>query len=205
MQIQKDDIRKQVLAKARQEFLKKGFKNASMRSIAAMSGVGLSNIYNYFRNKDEIFREVLSGLLVALEQLTNGHNDPENIDLYVLDTEAYIQSQIHLFFNLVSKYKEDLNLLFFYSSGSSLENFREEYLDRHTEIGMEYIKKTREKYPFVNTIISPFFIHTMSSWWMSMMAELVSHDLSDSQLEQFMTEYIAFGTAGWKKIMNIKG
>jgi AcrR family transcriptional regulator len=205
MQIQKDDIRKNVLAKARQEFLEKGFKDASMRSIAARSGVGLSNIYNYFRNKDEIFREVLSGLLAAIEKLTNGHNSPESIDLYVLDTEAYIQSQIHLFFNLVSKYKADFNLLLFNSSGSSLENFREQYIDQHTDIGMEYIKKIKEKYPFVNIDISPFFIHTMSSWWMSIMAELVSHDLSDSQLEQFMSEYMAFGTAGWKKIMNIEG
>ncbi len=205
MQTQKSDIRKTILRAARIDFMEKGFKDSSMRSISVRSGVGLSNIYNYFGSKDEIFREVLGGLLAAVDHLVKEHNSPESIDLYVLDSEKYIQSQILLFINLISKHKDDFNLLLFRSAGSSLENFREQYIDMHTGIGMEYINKTKEKYPFINTNISPFFIHTMSSWWMGIMSELVSHDLTDSELEQFIREYIAFGTAGWKRIMNIKG
>ncbi|MFA6871618.1 MAG: TetR/AcrR family transcriptional regulator [Bacteroidaceae bacterium] len=38
-----------------------------MRNIAKNTGVGLSNIYNYFKNKNEILEEVLKPLLQALE------------------------------------------------------------------------------------------------------------------------------------------
>ena len=55
MQIQKDNIRKKILEVARSEFIAKGFKDTSMRTIAKKGEVNLSNIYNYFSNKDEIF------------------------------------------------------------------------------------------------------------------------------------------------------
>ncbi len=205
MQIRKEDIRKNILRAARTEFQTKGFKDASMRTIASCSSVGLSNIYNYFRNKDEIFCEVLSELIVAIDYLTQEHNTAESIDLYVLNSDEYVQGQIRIFFDIVSKYKEEFELLLFKSTGSSLECFLGKYIDHHTKTGIEYIRRAHEKYSFVNTNISPFFIRTMSSWWMSIIGELVWHNLSDDELEQFIAEYVAFGTAGWKKIMNIKG
>ena len=52
MQKLKNDIRKQVIIQAKKKFIAKGFKDASMRTIAKNAEVGLSNIYNYFKNKD---------------------------------------------------------------------------------------------------------------------------------------------------------
>jgi AcrR family transcriptional regulator len=149
MQIQKEDIRKTILLTARNEFLDKGFKDASVRSIAKKSGVGLSNIYNYFRNKDEIFREVLSVLLTALDAITEEHNSPENISYYVFDSEEYMSRQINMFAELIDNHKEDFRPLFFKASGSSLENYREEYTAIHATIGKEYIRLVKEKYPSV--------------------------------------------------------
>lgn len=56
MQKLKKDIRKQVIIQVKNEFTAKGFKDASMHIIAKNAKVGLSNIYNYFKNKDEIFQ-----------------------------------------------------------------------------------------------------------------------------------------------------
>ena len=44
---------------ARQQFERKGYSKTSMRDIAELAGVGVGNIYNYFTNKDELFREVV--------------------------------------------------------------------------------------------------------------------------------------------------
>ena len=43
-----------------------------MRTIARLSGVTLSNIYNYFRDKDTLFRAVLQPLLAAFERACAG-------------------------------------------------------------------------------------------------------------------------------------
>ena len=74
---QKGDIHRRILQAARGEFLQKGFKDTSMRTISRLSGVTLSNIYNYFRDKDEIFRAVLTPLLNAFEQLFAEHNSDD--------------------------------------------------------------------------------------------------------------------------------
>ena len=44
---------------ARQQFERNGYSKTSMREIAVLAGVGVGNIYNYFTNKDELFREVV--------------------------------------------------------------------------------------------------------------------------------------------------
>lgn len=203
MQTQKYDIRKTILDVAQIEFLNKGFKDASMRNIAKKAEVGLSNIYNYFKNKDEIFREVLSGLLSAIDKVMEEHNSPENIDINIFKSDDYMRRQINLFVELIFSHKDDLILLFFKASGSSLENYRDEYTDKHTVIGKKYIGMMKEKYPSINANISDFFIHTMSSWWISIIAELIMHDLSHHELEKFISEYMEYSTAGWKKIMQV--
>ncbi len=203
MQMQKDEIRKRILLIAHSEFKNKCFKDASMRIIAKKSGVGLSNIYNYFTNKDEIFCELLSGFLKAIELVMLEHNSPKYVNVSIFGSEEYLHDQIDLFTALIADYKEELYLLFFKSAGSSLENFREEYTEKYTKTGIEYITMMKEKYPEINSNVSVFFIHAMSSWWMTIISELVMHDLTNPELEGFIREYVEFGTAGWGKMMKI--
>ena len=125
MQIQKDSIRKKILEVARSEFIAKGFKDTSMRTIAKKSEVNLSNIYNYFSNKDEIFCEIVADLLLVLDNMIKKHNNNNDIELYVNDTEKYVREQIKMFIQLVDEFKEEFRLLFFKSAGSKLEDYRE--------------------------------------------------------------------------------
>ncbi len=203
MQTQKDNIRKNILEVARKQFLENGFKDTSMRKIAKEAGVVLSNIYNYYKNKDEIFCEVLSSVLRAMDMVMDEHNSSEYISIDIFTSDEYMRNQIDMFVGLIDEYKEDFNLLLFKSAGSSLENFRNEIIDKHTQTGIEYIALMKQKYPEINGDVSEFFIHTMSSWWMSIIAELVMHDLSHEALENFIREYMEFGTAGWKKVMQV--
>jgi AcrR family transcriptional regulator len=203
MQVQKTDIRRIIIEVAKAEFIEKGYKNASMRTIAKNTGVGLSNIYNYFKSKDEILEEVLKPLLMTFDILLDEHNSTEYISLDIFISKEYQQKQIKVFVDLIFKYREELKLLLFMVHGSSLENFTEEYTNRHTKIGLEYLRKMKGKYPQINTNISDFFIHTISSWWISIIGEIVSHDLKENEIQRFITEYMEFGTAGWKKIMRV--
>jgi AcrR family transcriptional regulator len=203
LQIKKETIKNHILQAAREEFINKGFKDASMRTIAGNAGVGLSNIYNYFKNKDEILNEVLSPLIMALDKILREHNDPEYISTDIFISKSYQLENINRFVNLITHYKEELSLLLFKSNGSRFENFRDTFADRHTLTGMQYLRRMKAKYPKINTDISSFFIHTVSSWWLSIIGEIVAHDLSAKEIERFVSEYMAFGTAGWKKLMGV--
>ncbi len=204
MQIKKDTIYQSVLVIARQEFLEKGYKDTKMRSIAQKAGVGLGNIYNYFSNKDELFRQVLQPVLDALKKITKEHNSSANLNIGIFESQDYIKEQTKLFATLVLGYKEELRILLFKSHESSLESFREHYIEEYTETGLEYLRLMKERHPHINIEISDFFVHTMSSWWIGILGEFVMHDLDKEELERFISEYIEFCTAGWKKIMRVK-
>jgi AcrR family transcriptional regulator len=201
MQIKKDDIYDSVLNIARKEFLEKGYKDTNMRTIAQKAGVGLSNIYNYFTSKDNIFQKVLTPAIAALEKTMDEHHSEANLSISIFESREYLKRQTQLFVELILKYRDELRLLLFKSHGSSLEDFKEKYIDQQTKTGLKYLRLMKERYPHINIDISDFFIHTMSSWWISILGELVMHDLTRKELERFISEYIEYGTAGWKKIM----
>lgn len=203
MQTQKTDIRKIILEVSKGEFLEHGFKDASMRTIAGKSGVGLSNIYNYFKNKDEILQAVLQPLINYLNEIQTEHNNAEHVSRDIFYSDEYQRNNIQVFVDMVEQFRNELNLLLFHVHGSELENYKEELIDNHTRLGLEYLQKMKEKYPNTNSNISEFFIHNSSSMWFNILGEIVMHDLTHDEIEQFISEYIQFSTAGWKKLMQV--
>ena len=75
MQTKKDYTREEIVMTAKREFLKNGFAKASMREIAKRSGIGLSNIYNYFKSKDEIFRCIVAPLILKMKEMLLEHHN----------------------------------------------------------------------------------------------------------------------------------
>lgn len=69
MQTTKEYTHKLLLETARRAFFKKGFKAVSMREISKLSGIGLSNIYNYYPCKDDLLADVLHPLLEAMNSI----------------------------------------------------------------------------------------------------------------------------------------
>lgn len=59
-QILKDECRKAIIDAAKDEFLQKGYNDASMRSIAQKANMTVGNLYRYFESKEEINRVIVS-------------------------------------------------------------------------------------------------------------------------------------------------
>ena len=84
------------------------------------------------------------------------HNNNNDIELYVNDTEKYVREQIKMFIQLVDEFKEEFRLLFFKSAGSKLEDYREKCIEVHTKTGKEFIELVKQKYPSINGNVSKF-------------------------------------------------
>ena len=92
MQIKKDYTREQIVEVAKQVFMTKGYTKTSMRDIAAGVGIGVSNIYNYFKSKDELFRHIVAPLLKELEPMMYEHhnvNDQDQSADYALNDQLH--------------------------------------------------------------------------------------------------------------------
>lgn len=74
-------------------FLKEGFQKATMTEINKRAKTGYGTAYVYFKNKDELFAELMENIVVKMHGVANLPFEPET------NEEAYIQikSQVRLF------------------------------------------------------------------------------------------------------------
>lgn len=73
----KDEARQAIIEAAKKEFLEKGYKGASMRSIAKKSNMTVGNLYRYYKNKEDINLSIVAPTFkeidAALKSLTKNN------------------------------------------------------------------------------------------------------------------------------------
>jgi len=199
MRLLKDDKYDSILEAARKEFIRKGFKDASMRDIAKNAGVGLSNIYNYFRNKDEIYLAIVKPVKDELFTFISRQHTEEYIDFHRSTTFGHQEAVIESYIDLIDRYHEELRLLLYRSDGSSVSGFRDAFTDHITQVSYNYMALEKKHFPNTKDV-SRFFIHALASWMVSVLGEIVTHDLSKEKIREFFLEYFRFEFAGWREL-----
>lgn len=202
MRVLRDDKYRSILRAARKEFIEKGFKDASMLTIAKDANVGLSNIYNYFRNKNEIFLEIVSPAREDLFAFVKEKHTEKYIDFNFMSTLAYQEETVDVYIQLLMKYKEEIRLLLFQSQGSSMENFRETLTEYLTEVSNNHKTIVKKYYPQVHEV-SSIFTHTLCAFMVSIVGEIVTHDMEKQKIREFFREYFRFQIAGWRELTEI--
>lgn len=182
MQILKENIRDRILKVARQQFEQKGYSKTSMREIADWVGIGVGNIYNYFTNKDDLFREVVRPVLYALEAMLQEYHGIRGEDIMMMRSEQYLKSCIDEYVSLIDKHSALMRILLFHAQGSSLECFRENYTDRSTELVKIWFASMQQKHPEINTAVSDFIIHLYTVWMFTMFEELLIHSVPRQEM-----------------------
>ena len=202
MQTLKTDIKQRILQVAHREFIKNGVQRTCIRNVARKAGVTVGNLYHYFDSKDTLFCAVLQPLLTALDRYILSHNDEEFLSLDVFDLRQQQINHIMAMLTLVKQFRPELRLLLFNAEGTSLEGYKNKIIDHQMKAGMEYLRLMKERYPHINTDISPFLTHLTCSTWMTLFCELVEHeDYSEEKIKLALEQYVTFGMAGWKELM----
>lgn len=203
MQIQKSDIRKELVKAAEELFLQKGFQKTSMREIADATQVGLGNIYNYFQGKDELFCTILRPVTSAFEQMLDSHHGHCGTDIMEMCTETYLRHSVNEYISFIRRHRDLMTLLLFRTRGSSLENFREDFTDRSTQLVKGWLADMRHRHPALAMEVSDFFIHLHSVWMFTLFEEIIMHNVADGEINGIVAEYIRFEIIGWRDIMKI--
>ena len=133
MQIKKEEIRDEILIVAEKEFLKRGFKNSSMRTIATKSHTTLGNLYNYFENKEAILDEIIgetpeqifSVLKEHEEALATTHLSKEEMEDNFNDL---VETYMPKFFPLDILLSNSLLILLDGCEGTKYESYRQTFL-----------------------------------------------------------------------------
>ena len=192
-------VTENLLKSATEEFLEKGFMNASLRNISDKCGVSTNSIYTRFKDKEGLFsaivKETADGLMeIYLDSIQKATYSP---DLNQANHEGEEGTDFVL--DYIYQHFTDFKLIFCCSTGSQYEYF----LDRLGEIEESYYQELVEKYGKAGYTVDRFFIHVFCRAGWQTMYELVAHDRSYEEAQSFMNSTKLFNVAGWKAVMGI--
>ena len=100
-----EDRRQQIIDAAKSLFSDKGFSATGLREIAEMAQVSTGNIYNYFKNKEEIFHAMLDPEMIM-------KNYPDFTALVNKDFPANFNEIIAMMKTVIDENIEDYRLFF---------------------------------------------------------------------------------------------
>ena len=201
MQTLKTDTRKRILNVSKKLFLKNGFRGTTTRDIASGAGVNLSNLYHYFASKDELFCQLLKPATDKLETMLKVRHSIIGEDIFSMQEERYVDQALEEHIDTIRRYRNLLKMLLFKSHGSSLENYKEYYVDKATHMVLDWLKAMRQEHPEIKIEVSDFFIHLKSVWMFTLLEEILMHDLAEEEVRSVISDYIQFEVKGWKKII----
>ncbi len=108
MQVQKDHIRNNILESALEEFSSKGFRNATMSSVANCCKISKSNLYRYFTSKEDICHELLK--LPSLE-IRNTMRVLTGTKLLVYSNDEIALKMTEALFPVMLKFRKEILII----------------------------------------------------------------------------------------------
>jgi len=191
-QIKKVAIENKILKSAKTIFLKYGFLKASLREIAKRANISLSNLYNYYPDKNALFVAVLQPELADLEKLCHygrTHRSEEG----PFDPLEKKQEQFLFALNYIYKHRRELNLLLNHSTGSSLEKYPEYLAQEYEQNWDRYFEFLPEKFPN-NKFRKPssFFLKNMAHFHLTTISKFLSNDYTLDEMIKSTEEIATF-------------
>lgn len=126
--MKKDFMKQKIIDTAKEVFMRFGFRKTSVEMISKKLGITKSSLYYYFRNKEEIFKEIIEQearkMIDKIDKALEGIEDP------VLKMKKYFLIRMELFLDIAKKFR----------------SFSTEYLKEHN-----FIEKIRKRYDIYET------------------------------------------------------
>lgn len=160
----KDEIAKEVIVlNAQKLFRQYGLKKTTMDDIAEACGKAKSTLYHYFKNKEQIFDEVIQIELISLRSIVKEKVDAEKtvtekISTYFLSFHKEIIDKANLYSGVRNELKNEKKSAEMFRKTM---NFETGYITRIIEDGYEsgeFTEIKKEDIPwFAETVLAAFF------------------------------------------------
>ena len=201
-----EGVSEKILACAKEEFLEKGFSDASLRTIAAKAGTTTGSIYSRFKDKEGLFcalvepaaDEVIHAFLKTQEDF---HAEEPEKQPKVMN--EYVSSGMMEMLDYIYDNFEVFQLLLDASYGTKFQDFVERLVDIETEYTykfMETIHFQREG----QEVVTEEFIHIMTRALFESMFEVVRHKMEKEKAKRYMQMLEQYHYGGWNAIFHFE-
>lgn len=188
---------------AKTEFLKKGFKSASLRNIVKTAGVTTGAFYGYYSSKEALFEALvgtqyetmMSCYCKAQEDfaMLPPEEQPENMG--DISGQCMHEMLLYAYENL-----EEFKLILCCSEGTRFAGMIDEMVEIESKGTHDY-QAVLEKLGRSSPAIDPRLEHILITGMFNAFFELIIHEMPLDEAEKYLEELREFYTAGWMKIM----
>jgi AcrR family transcriptional regulator len=185
-----EGVYEKVLESARLEFLEKGFKDASLRTIAQNAGTSTGSIYTRFTDKNGLFEALVGPVVDGLKEWFR--------------TEQEIFAQLPADQNLVDyiyDHFDEFKLLLSCAEGTAFADFIHDMVEIDVAYTVKYIESTGND-ALVSGRATPEFLHILSSAFYSGVFEVVAHDMTKAAAYNHVSRLRRFFRGGWATILS---
>lgn len=127
VQVLKDELKHKILLEAQHLFLQRGYDRTSLQMIADKVNISKSNLYHYFKNKEELFYELTDGAAEGLKKLILRFRD-KRFDLHTGQREYQVLLTEEVISLLLAE-KYGLLLIMEQAHGTQYEDLRTSLID----------------------------------------------------------------------------
>lgn len=200
-----NDTLSRIQRTAMEEFLEKGFADASLRRIVKNAGVTTGAFYGYYSSKEALFAGLVEPHAAAVmgmfmraqtafaelpEQEQPAHVGVESTDC------------VHEMLRYIYQHPEPFKLLVCKAQGTTYENFIHNMVEIEVEATQRFMDVLRRQGRQIPALDSQL-CHIIASGMFHGIFEVVVHDMPYDRAKQYIRQLQAFYLAGWHSLMGV--
>lgn len=200
------ETKKKIQEVGKREFLKKGFKDASLNHIVAKAGFTKGAFYGYYADKTALFEDLVSaaadGLLNQFKDAQKAHFDliPEN---RTQQSRELSTQYLRHFVEYIYEHFDSFKLILCCADGTKYENYIHDLVALEVARTEQYFTVLREQGKLKGNA-SPELHHMITSAYFTAVFETVIHDMPREKAVGYIEELAVFFNSGWDGLFCIQ-
>ncbi|MGI6663961.1 MAG: TetR/AcrR family transcriptional regulator [Christensenellaceae bacterium] len=203
----KDTATKERIKKAAmEEFLEKGFREASLRTITAKAHVTTGAFYGYYKDKEALFQDLVEPAAGTMQKRFMdaqarfaAFSEKEQI----AEMNQYSNRELQHFFNYIYEHFDVFRLVICGSAGTEYETYLHTLVkieERSTLQFIDVLKRNGYQFETPDTNL----LHILSNAYFSAMFETVVHNMTKEEADQYVKHITGFFSAGWGYLFGMR-
>lgn len=195
-----------ILNSAKQEFMEKGFLNASLRNIVKNAGVTTGAFYRYYDSKEALFSALVGEHADYILNLFNNTIDDFEKLPGSQQTEQMLDASsacLAILLDYMYDHYDAFKLLITCAEGTSYADFVHQLALREEDSTYKYMQ-TLEDMGYKPRPINKKLIHIIASGLFTGIFEAVIHDMPKEEAKEYLSQFHRFYAAGWSELLNIQ-
>ena len=191
------ETKRKLLESARAEFIEKGYMKASLRNICKGAGVTTGALYFFFKDKEDLFGQVVAGPLHELEEVMLSHfrGELENADTLEPDDGADDYEVTRQIIHTLFRYYEEFTLLLTKAQDSGYEQITDKIvavLEKHYRMLVGRMREAAGK-----ERVEDFMIHWISHSQVDAFVHLLTHCSTEEEALKQMDGLVDYLRGGF--------